>query len=353
MTAKEIGSEFWITERGAINKQPKVNTYLSGRAALLAVIIDMKRAGIRTVALPDYCCESMIEPFLRQDMKIHFYPIVKNGQGLVSSLEASDNFDAVMLVNFFGFMTEDIQVSVQRYKEAGKTVLLDQTHSMFTGMPDCAADYIFGSFRKWTAVEAGFASTAHGTGLITWDYNETGAAYLSLRDQARRIKARFVADGYCDESRRKQQLRLFNEAEEFLDRKYCSDTNEENKCLLADLDVWYISSKRKKNARVIYKLFPQLRICKPLFIELPVDCIPLAIPVLVPDSLRDSLRSFLRDNGVFCPVHWPLSDLHNPGPAALEIYRSEISLVCDQRYCEEDMAHMMELIKIWETRSFV
>ena len=98
---REIGSEFWETETDFASLTGR-KTYLAGRTALTAVIVDMKSRGIKKVSLPDYCCESMIEPFLRQDMKFAFYPIRKSDSGMECLLESSSDCEAVMLVNYFG-----------------------------------------------------------------------------------------------------------------------------------------------------------------------------------------------------------------------------------------------------------
>lgn len=348
----EIGSEFWTAEIGKPSQNSR-KTYLSGRTALAAVILACKRKGVRTVCLPDYCCESMIEPFLRQEMKISFYPVWYNETGLAFSLEKVNDADAVLLVNYFGFMTENMTSTVLQCRKAGIVAILDLTHAVLSEDSDNDADYIFGSYRKWTGVEAGVASGFYKNELDSWLFNEAGSQYLALRKQARSVKTEFVADGYRNENLRNKQLALFKKSEEYLDREYYSDTDEKNKTLMKSLDVDFIRDKRRKNAGVIYEYFPILTKCKPLFSQLPTETIPLMVPVLVTEGRRDSLRKFLRENRVFCPTHWPLSELHKAGNGALELFRNELSLVCDQRYEVSDITRMMEMVKQWEKTSSV
>lgn len=351
MKSKEIGSEFWEVEC----KSTYVisgKTYLAGRTALTAIILDIKSKGVCSVGLPDYCCRSMIEPFMRQDIKIIFYSVQNNETGIFFSFDKLDDFDAVMLVNYFGFMSGEIERIISKCHKAGKIVILDQTHAVFSDKK-YSADYIFGSYRKWTGIEIGFASAQKVTELKRWTCNSTGLEYLALRKKARKIKEEFVSGEYRDENQRSAQLHFFNKAEEFLDEEYFSDTDEENKHLLKTLDAKLIRKRRNKNAKVIYEYLNELKICKPMFPVLSEDIVPLVIPVLVIKEKRDSLRSFLQAQGVFCPVHWPLSDLHRVDKAALDIYKSEISLICDQRYNELDMIRMMESVKKWEIRQFV
>ena len=347
MIVREIGSEFWNAEYGDTKPFCK-KTYLSGRTALMAIILDLKSRGIKNVCLPDYLCESMIEPFQRERMEIGFYPVQKSEDGLGFSLDIIENFDAVMLVNYFGFTTEMVRTLIFECKRLGKTIILDQTHAVFTDAFDNVADYIFGSYRKWTGIEAGFTAGIRQQTLLSWELSDDGAKYLSLRDQARKIKKTFVKSNYSDEALRRRQLVLFEKAENFLDRNYLSDTDRMNKSLLESLDVEYIKNRRRDNAETIYEQLQQIETCTPLFSGLSDRIIPLAVPILVPNERRDSLRTHFKEHGIFCPIHWPLSGLHKVGEEAKKIYSKEISLVCDQRYNTKDMIRMMEIIKRWE-----
>ena len=351
MKSKEIGSEFWTSEEGTISSNTR-KTYLSGRTALTAIILDLKQHGVESVCLPEYCCESMIEPFLRQGMKVTFYPVRKTKTGFELSLERSIDGDAVLLVDYFGFMAEELRELIQHLKSIGKITILDLTHAVFTDERYFGAEYAFGSYRKWTGVELGFASGKDTHRLPSWGINEAGREYLSLRTRARSVKSEFVAHGYRNESLRREQLKLFDQAEEILDREYLSDTDDESKIRMQSLDVAYIKESRRENAKTIYGYFTQLKLCRPLFSELPEDSIPLAVPVLVADEKRDSLRAFLREKGVFCPIHWPVSSLHRVGKDSLMLFENELSFVCDQRYETSDMMRMMEMVKQWEMNTF-
>lgn len=347
MMTKEIGSEFWRSETGAEYRLPG-KTYLSGRAALSAIILDLQKRGVTCVGLPDYLCESMIEPFLRRDMNVGFYSVGMNHNGLTIAADILQPFGAVLLVNYFGMMARQINALADECKHMGISVIRDLTHDVFTDAAPCQADYTFGSYRKWTGVELGFASGDCASDLTTWPISEDGIQYLALRDKARNIKHRFVDGGYEDETLRHTQLELFEKAEELLDREYISDTDECNKSRLSSLDADDIAKKRQENARALYGDFKHLKICIPMFSEMPDDAVPLAVPVLIPQEKRNALRSYLREHGIFCPVHWPVSSLHKAGSDACRIYNSEISLVCDQRYGTEDMTRTMEMIKQWE-----
>ncbi len=351
---REIGSEFWQAECGGAY-QGRGNTYLSGRTALSAILLDLKARGADSVCLPDYCCESMIEPFLRQNIRIGFYPTAADSSGIILFPDAAAGFDAILLVNYFGFMTERVEMCARQCRERGQLVLLDLTHAVFETERAWPADYIFGSYRKWSGVEAGFAWRQGGENVVlpAWPLNRAGLRYLELRRRAREQKTAFVTGGYEDERLRRAQLAAFSEAEEMLDADYLSDTDEENKARLRSLDGAYIKARRRENAAVVYQYLARIKGCRPLFPALDADVTPLAVPVLAEGGQRAPLRAFLREHGVFCPVHWPLSAMHRTGPACRELYENELSLVCDQRYDASDMVRMMETVEQWERMQFV
>ena len=70
------------------------------------------------------------------------------------------------------------------------------------------------------------------------------------------------------------------------------------------------------------------------------DATLLFIPIFVDD--RRSLRSLFFQNNIFTPIHWPhISDELNGNN---RIYDRELSLICDQRYDENDMNRQLEII---------
>ena len=79
---KEIGSEFWLEEVKdskdnifdyiKIGKDQKYFAF--GRTALDYILRDINRTnGI--AYLPDYCCQSMIQPFIDNGYKIEYYKV--------------------------------------------------------------------------------------------------------------------------------------------------------------------------------------------------------------------------------------------------------------------------------------
>ncbi len=58
------------------------------------------------------------------------------------------------------------------------------------------------------------------------------------------------------------------------------------------------------------------------------------------------LKNFLIEKEIYCPVHWPLSSMHKGiSDNAKRIYGEELSLICDQRYCLDDMEREADAVR--------
>ncbi len=73
---REIGGEFWEVGRENNIFPDTTVWFASGRAALKAIIKDIKaKDRVETVALPLWCCDSMIISFVDEGIKVSFYPV--------------------------------------------------------------------------------------------------------------------------------------------------------------------------------------------------------------------------------------------------------------------------------------
>lgn len=332
---KEIGSEFWeipiINEEGVFPKS--VQWFLSGRSALKAILEDIK--GCNTVAMPSWCCDSMIKPFIDRGIKIKFYPVYYQN-GLVR--EVNMDCDILFILDYFGYTFP----SMPSY--AG-VVIRDVTQSVFSDI-HYDADYYFGSLRKWCGVwTGGYAWTRDGHVLSVSEFDDRG--YTILREKAMKLKDLYINDlNYSENTLAdKRYLTIFEAAERKLEEVGIVPAAERDIWMAQRLNVEFIKTKRKVNANILHSEFKDWTIFKN-FKE--TDC-PMFVPILVPDGHRNELREYLIRNDIYCPVHWPVSAYHELNEEEKFIYDNELSLVCDQRYSEEDMYRMVDIIgKYWK-----
>jgi len=325
---KEIGSEFWdVPTKDNDNYLFPDSTqwFVSGRSALQAIIKDLKNC--RTVAMPSWCCDSMVKPFVEAGIQVRFYPVSFNGD-LVQRV--STDCDALFLMDYFGYT--GAQPDLTSYHGI---VIRDVTHSLFsTVFSD--ADYYFGSLRKWCGVwTGGYAWTQDGRSLFVGISEDCG--YADLRDTAMQHKASYINN---PENMDKSYLQVYNQAEDILENVGIVSATNRDVLLAKKLDVEFLKSRRRSNAFMLREAFSDWLVCSSMNAS---DC-PMFVPILVPDGKRDALRKYLIQHEIYCPIHWPVSEYHRLDDMTGFIYRNEISLVCDQRYDEKDMKRMIDTI---------
>jgi hypothetical protein len=100
-----------------------------------------------------------------------------------------------------------------------------------------------------------------------------------------------------------------------------------------------IAQIRRANYRYLAERLGDIAI----FPKLPDGVVPLGFPVRVPN--RDDIRQKLFKSGIYPPVHWALGNAVPPEFADSHRLSKEImTLVCDQRYGQEDMRRTAELV---------
>lgn len=325
---REIGSEFWdvpIAQK-SINLFPEsTRWFLSGRSALQAIVGELKN--YHTVAIPSWCCDSMVKPFVDAGMAVQFYPVYWQ-ENLVQ--EIGLDCDVLFLMDYFGYTASTPDLN--SYKGI---VIRDITHSFFSSSYS-DANYYFGSLRKWCGFwTGGYAWTIDGHKLSTETSEDYG--YIALRETAMQQKSEYISGSRTD----KGYLKIFEEAEEILERVGIASADNRDVDLAKKVNVEDIKAKRKANAVVLMSAFPDWLIFPKLS---EADC-PMFVPIIVPEGKRDELRSYLIQHEIYCPIHWLVSEYHKLDDRTSAIYKNELSLVCDQRYSENDMIRMVDTIK--------
>lgn len=333
---REIGSEFWnapVADKSNNLLPTSTKWFLSGRTALRFVLQDILATNnVRTAALPSYCCHTMIEPFLDFGLDVSFYPITLDSENhLKQDLSQANGADIILVLDYFGF---------NRSNECpkGSIIIRDMTHSIFCGDRKLA-DYYFGSLRKWFFVSTGGYAWKNQSEFVISSPDKTDIEYATTRVDAAKAKAAYI-DGQL---KNKAFLDVYAKAENYLDsfKTVCSAT-ENDIDIATRIDQAYLQNKRKNNARVLLdcdKISSRM-----MFSDVNHSDCPLFVPIACTNGERDSLRAELIKENIYCPVHWPISNLHKLNHETKVIYDSELSIVCDQRYDTDDMGRIVDVI---------
>ena len=349
---KEIGSEFWtgcspVGKYGCKWNPPQgwsVKETLSGRVALEYVVERLVEEGKTSVYMPSYCCHTMIEPFLKHGVRVAFYNILPAESGLKRVFDHDHGCDVVFLLDYFGFTDDETAKIAEIQHDRGKQIIYDATHSVYSGFKYDVCDYVFGSYRKWMDVNTGFVAFKDETEMHFGDDWKQLDAYIDIRTRLFDLKSRYMNDEDVD---KKLFLTWINEAEEMLEQEYHHTLPDQRSIdVLEHTDCTFLVQSRRDNAKVLMEGIADLddeRVRS--FVDVMSDHdTPLFVPIFVRTDLRDELRRCLIEHSIYCPVHWPLSELHVISDAATEVFRGELSLLCDQRYNHSDMNRIVETI---------
>lgn len=345
---KEIGSEFWTEKQ---NNGKGIQVYLPqsfhlffslcGRTALDIIIEDMlldKR--IQSVYMPSYCCHTMIEPFLKHGIEVQFYNVYFDTTGIKADYQ--DNpCELVFLIDYFGFLCEKTFSFAMSQKRKGKTIIYDLTHALFCSFDkEKYFDYVFGSFKKWLGVNAGFAAKKEEWRSFPPLYQNK--RFVELRNTAFDLKAAYINNPKAAE--KSIFLKRFQDAEELLETDYkYYGPDKKSIAILSSIEGDQLRKRRISNARILMEGLNKQEGLDIPFREIKENECPLFVPIKA-DNSRNALRSYLRDRDMYMPIHWPVSALHQLNSVSQSIYETEMSCVCDQRYDETDMNRIVDAI---------
>lgn len=364
----EIGSEFWdAADTG------KKKYLISGRAALEYIIRDILEVhdDVDSVLMPSYCCHTMVEPFSRHGIKIKFYDIYfdeKNGlcaripDDCSGKPQKEHGMGIFYYMTYFGF-SKLSGLDLNEIRNTYDLLIVDRTHSWLSNdtlQAEIETDYTYTSFRKWAGFY-GIAEAIKRHGSFIPELGMIGNEYSKRRKEAMLMKGEYIKRQKASEGdesalhisrlekkeeQKKNYLNKYGDAEDFLEDHYVGDIPTFEcvyQLLLADWD--YIKERRRKNAKILIQGLRNIVQIKLIYPTLDEEETPLFVPIMVKDD-RDGLRKHLINKQIYCPVHWPLSKYHaGLSNLASKIYDEELSLVCDQRYTEEDMDRIVNEIR--------
>ncbi|BDZ78155.1 hypothetical protein [Claveliimonas bilis] len=328
--AWEIGSEFHrvLPDRGHGLRYPILGSLVfSGRTAIETVLKEI--IGARKAALPSYCCYSMIQPFKDAGIEVEFYPVYFEN-GLKIEVDIPENTDIILWCNYFGFM-----MSMPDLSKFQGVIIEDVTHSLFSENP-ChpQSHYLVASLRKWEPINCGgYCSSVNGK----IHYEPTispPVEYMRLKKEAMELKREYLLD--FDKEKKPRFLSMFEESNHWLAENYSGLSIDLcSKDYLSTVDVGEQRRIRRRNAKVLYEGLEEK--VQFLFSIEDMDC-PLFVPILLHN--QKEIKRELSLKQIYCPIHWP-----RPDGCDSNLYDQELSLICDQRYNEEDMERLVSVLK--------
>lgn len=340
MRSRVIGGEYELTSiPDKATQVREYHMYSSGRAALYQILMSIKLTTFK-VWLPDWLCESMIDAVRKTGIDYGFYclgnDLRMDVENFVKINRPVNENDAIILVNYFGLV--DVELTINQLRECGvrSVIIEDDVQALLSFLDDktYAADFHFTSLRKSIAApDGGLVRTLKRMPLAI--QNNT---FAPMKLKGALLKSD-TTEGGSDEI----YLKCFEEGEELIEENYDSVMSTASQNIFGNTDLEEVAACRKRNAQFLVAKLQELGI-NPI-IPINNNCVPLFVPIAL--NNRDDLRRILRQNAIFCPVHWPLRDDMKNLVKGSFMAENELSLVIDQRYSIEDMQCIIDVIKKW------
>lgn len=332
-----IGGEFEIDLSNYKDSRlikPGAYYYASGRAALYQILRSISRIETK-VWLPEWLCSSVVDAVKRAGYQYAHYSLDDNFQADAQLLE-KDGFadgDIIVIINYFGLLK--IVESSKTVKDSypNSIVIEDdvQAYWYFVENENEFADYRFTSLRKALPIPDG--------GIVRTKNKMPEAlrenTFAPLKIKAGTMKLHRGENSINDEN----YLRFFEEGERLIEDNYESKMSSISHGLYQGVLDQEAKARRRKNADYLIKGLESMNIL-PLMKVLG-SATPLFIPIFL--NNRNAVRRQMFQHEIFCPVHWPLEGMNVKLGA--EMAEHELSLIVDQRYTEDNMNQILEIIK--------
>lgn len=346
MSPNIIGGEFGIKLSYFRHKHTpslfwqKECIYSSGRAALYQILKYVKQnfPHVQKIWLPEYLCSSILYVVELSGFEWNYYSLNSTLHIEQNHFEDLDYTDSVVLIiNYFGLIDTRNDIAYLRNLNSTIIIIEDDVQSLFSMLKDSDADFRFTSFRKTIAIPDGGWIISNHNVPKPLDEN-TFAQYKYAASVLKEMRN-------CDMYNDSVYLDLFHKGEELINENNDKGISHRSIKLLDNIDLEKVDTIRKRNANYLIKGLKDIGL-NPM-LEMSNGMIPLFVPLYLEN--RDTIREKLRNNRIFCPVHWPIDENYPITDKMIDMRQHELSLIVDQRYSLADMKSIINVVKeaIW------
>lgn len=318
----------------------------SGRDALRGLLTAFARDGRRRLVVPAFLCDSVLQAAegTGASWDIRFVPVttefVPEAEVLETVLAHESERTCAIAVPLFGKALPCAVVEVyERAQQLGVRVIDDLSHALFSMDVSGIGTDQYASLRKLAPLpDGGFASSSSN------EFQQPPlrdcacgrcSDFSAINLVAMTAKQQWLSTGDGKKSDFREVGRL---AELTIDRcRSVVPMSMVAKAMVTQMDPVRIAEQRRENYQVLYERLAGLPMIRSVLGEVGDGICPLGFVIMCDE--RDQLRSKLSDAGVYCPVHWPISNRVADVDAcsARELSSRILTIPCDQRYKPQSM----------------
>lgn len=314
---KEIGGYMEFERLQGCEYHPAAIALNYGRNCL-AYLIEAK--SIKKVYLPIFLCDSVKTVCERYKVKYDYYHIDEQFHLLFDGELKSGEY--IYIVNYYGTLKDS---DIIRYKERWKNIIIDNTQDFFR-LPVENVDTLY-TCRKYFGVSDGaylYTDTLI-PGTIEPDCSNDRIQYLLGRYEK-------TASEYYEQY-------LLREQE--IPQKNLLGMSKVTHNILRAVDYEEVKNRRTDNFKYLHAGLKDLN-----KLQVQITSGAFAYPLYIENAKE--LRKKLIEQKIYVPVLWP-DVIGNAQHDSVEYRLADgiLPLPCDQRYGEEEMQLMVELILQW------
>lgn len=321
--------------------------FKSGRNAIKALARLLKKTSKR-VLLPDYTCETVIEPFLDEGWEYDFYSITTDLSIDYTVFKKQIKFfkpSLILIHDYFGIPHKNKKELFNLAHRLNCLVVEDLTSCFLNPFVDNGADYYLASFRKFFAIPDGGVLASKKT-KICFDIEDCDEKLEKIAIEACKLKQKYfdkndkdIKEQFRDKYKELQKELAFNS-------KLISASPKSIE-IIKGLEIDKIKKKRRQNYMYLLNILKRISFVHPVYSELGKTDVPLFMPVII-DCSRKELQDFLAEYGIYCPIIWPKSKyITTYFASSFYLYEHMLCIPIDQRYGEKDMLYICERFKEW------
>ncbi len=319
------------------------NTGRSATESLLRHFTD------KTIYMPSFMCSVVIDAVKRAGCQLKYYPINERLEADVDYLAKLDMKNAVLYVaQYFGKpLDKKFMKLINQARQDGAVILEDITMSLMSQKSSTFAfgDFVMGSIRKWEPIPDG-AFIAAKKPLPLMPKQDAAYDYTLYYFAAQVMKHEYVR---CPQSFNKQRFLDFSALgieSLFSDYTVRKMSDIAKRILLTRSTP--PPGGRLSNWKQLYGILAKLP-----EIILPVEYSEgmLSFGMFILTENRDGLLNHLIDNDVYCNVNWRPNEATEQFPGSSYLSKHCITIPCDDRYGNEEMVYIGEVVRSFFERN--
>jgi hypothetical protein len=314
---KPIGGFFELEKSEIRNNYHSDAIGLSNGRTCLNIIL--KHVNAKSVYIPYYCCDSLLEAVYENKLKIIFYSI--NEKFEPTNLPKLKSDELFIYINYFGLKRSYSKYLIEFF---GEQVIIDNTHDYFAKGNSVGSS--FNSSRKYFGVPDG-----------AYLYTNVDTSGPLLRN------INFITDHLVQrlDGRQQEAFESFQKNEMLQNCKpfKISKFSEE---ILNGINYDLIAEKRRRNYKIYHRELKDLNELND--ISIADDTVPFCYPFMRGGMIDLSL---FYENNVYIPILWKevLYRIHEGYHWEKKITRQILPLPIDHRYDEVQLKYVINLIK--------